>query len=63
MFAAAAGVAAAQSSSSLMLAESSEMSSNVSTSQSVDTRCCVLCSQHGDISSVVSVRLSLLSLL
>jgi len=62
MSASAAGTEAAQSSSSLMLSESSEMS-GVPTSQSLDTRCCVLCSQHGDISSVVSVRRLLLSLL
>ena len=62
MFAAAADSEAAQLSSGMMLAESSEMSS-VSVSESLDKRCCVLCSQHGDISSAVSVCFSLLSVL
>ena len=50
----------AQSSSDMMSAESSKMST-VSASPSMDTRCCTLCLQCGDFPSVASVRLHMLS--
>jgi len=57
-----AGTGAGQSSSDTMSVESSEKS-NVSVKQSLDTRFCVLCSQHGDSPSDPSVRLYLLSVI
>lgn len=51
----AAGPEAAQSSSDTVTAESKSEMCSVSASQSLDTRCCALCSQLGDAPSTTSV--------